>query len=92
MNPDTVLAVLPDSKEEAKSLKEIALAMGMDISSYTAMARTKRQLSRILRALIRWGWVDFEQRQSENGHKAWHNAYWRTELVSRAGDSEPIAT
>ena len=60
-------------------MKEIALAMGLDISSYTAMARTKRQLSRILRALIRWGWVDCDQRQSENGHKAWHNAYWKTD-------------
>ncbi len=78
MNPEAVLAVLPNSKAEAISVKEIALAMGLNISSYTAMAKTKRQLSRILRALIRWGWVACEQRQSENGHKAWHNAYWKT--------------
>ncbi len=84
MNHEVVLAVLPDSKEEAKSLKEIALAMGLDISTHTAMARTKRQISRILRALIRWGWVDCDQRQSENGHKAWHNAYWKTELAKSA--------
>jgi len=58
MNPEVVLAVLPDNKEEAKSLKEIALAMGLDISSYTAMARTKRQLSRTLRSLVKWGWVN----------------------------------
>jgi len=34
MNHDDVLAVLPDSKEEAKSIKEIAQAMGPEISSY----------------------------------------------------------
>jgi hypothetical protein len=32
MNPDAVLAVLPNNKEEAKSLKEIAYAMGLDTS------------------------------------------------------------
>ncbi len=84
MNPEAVLSVLSDNKEDAKSLKEIAIAMGLDVSSYTAMARTKRQLSRILRALIRWGWVDCDQRQNENGHKAWHNAYWKTELAKLA--------
>ena len=34
MNHDDVLAVLSDSKEEAKSIKEIAQAMGLEISSY----------------------------------------------------------
>jgi hypothetical protein len=29
MNHEEVLAVLPDSKEEAKSIKEIAQAMGL---------------------------------------------------------------
>jgi hypothetical protein len=32
-----VLAVLPDSKEEAKSIKEIAQAMGLDVSSYVGL-------------------------------------------------------
>ncbi len=81
MNPEAVLAVLPDNKDEAISMKEIALALGLDISSYTAMARTKRQLSRALRSLIKWGWVDCDRRQGENGHKAWHNAYWKTERI-----------
>ncbi len=90
MNPEAVLDDLPDSKEDAISLKEIALAMGLDISSYTAMARTKRQLSRILRALIRWGCVARDKRQSDNGQRFWHNAYWKTELVSQVEDSESI--
>jgi sugar diacid utilization regulator len=34
MNHEEVLAVLPDCKEEAKSIKEIAQAMGLDISSW----------------------------------------------------------
>ncbi len=75
MNHDAVLAVLPDNEDEAISMKEIALALGLDISSYTATGRTKRQLSRILRALIKWGWVCCDQRQGENGHKAWYNTY-----------------
>ena len=33
MNPESVLAVLPYSKEDALSMKEIAYAMGLDISS-----------------------------------------------------------
>ncbi len=78
------MAVLPDNKDEAMSMKEIAIALGMEISSYTATAKTKRQLSRALRALIKWGWVACNQRQGENGHKAWHNAYWKTQIVKSA--------
>ncbi len=81
MNPEDVLAVLPDSKDKAISMKEIALALGLDISSYTAMTKTKRQLSRTLRALIKWGWVCCDRRQGENGQRAWHNAYWKTALA-----------
>ena len=75
MNPEAVLAVLPDSKEDALTLGDIALALSLDTSSYTAMGRTKRQLSRALRSLMKWGWVTYDIRQSNNGHKAWHNAY-----------------
>jgi len=32
MNHDIILAVLPDRKNDAKSLKEIANEMGLDIS------------------------------------------------------------
>ena len=81
MNPEAVLAVLPDSKEDALTLEDIAIALGMDISSYTAMGRTKRQLSRTLRSLVKWGWVGCDKRQGENGHRAWHNAYWKTEIA-----------
>jgi predicted GNAT superfamily acetyltransferase len=81
MNSEAVLAVLPNSKAYALSMNEIALAMGLDISSYTAMSRTKRQLSRTLRTLMKRGYVACDVRQGENGHKAWHNAYWKTELV-----------
>lgn len=44
MNPEDVLAVLPDGKDGTMSMEEIALALGMDISSYTATAKIKRQL------------------------------------------------
>ena len=32
MNSDSVLTVLPESKENTKSLKEIALAIGLETS------------------------------------------------------------
>jgi hypothetical protein len=68
MNPEAVRAVLPASKENALSLNDIALALGLDISSYKAMGRTKRQLSKTLSALIKWGWVDCDFRQNANGN------------------------
>ena len=34
MNQEAVLAVLPDSRDDAKSLKEIANEMGLDITAY----------------------------------------------------------
>jgi hypothetical protein len=79
MNHEEVLAVLPDSKEEAKSIKEIAMAMGLEISSYVDWVRAERRLVRALGALIRWGWVACDERQKEDGHKFWYNAYWKTE-------------
>lgn len=45
MNPEVVLAVLPDNKEDAFTLGDIAFALGLDTSPYTAMGRTKHQLS-----------------------------------------------
>jgi hypothetical protein len=60
MNSEAVLAVLPDRKEDALSMKGIALALGLDISSYTAMGRTKRQLSKTLRTLMKQGYVACE--------------------------------
>lgn len=87
MNPEAILAVLPDNKEEAKTLKEIAQAMGLDISSHTDWIRTQRTLARVLGILIKWGLVAYDQRQSKEGRKLWHNAYWKTELAGRADGS-----
>ena len=70
MNHEEVLAVLPDSKEEAKSIKEIAKAMGLEIS-YVDWVKAERRLVRALGALIRWGWVACDNRQKEGGHKFW---------------------
>ena len=81
MNQAAILAVLPDSKDDAKSLKEIANEIGLDITSYVNWIRVERRLSSSLRALARWGWVDLERRQREEGHKFWYNAYWKTELA-----------
>jgi predicted transcriptional regulator len=89
MNHDTILAVLPDSKDDAKSLKEIAHAMGLEISSYVDWVRLERRLSSSLRALARWGWVTLERRQREEGHKFWYNAYWKTELAKQSEENMP---
>ena len=81
MNQEAILAVLPDSKDDAKSLKEIANEMGLNIKTYVDWIRVKRRLSSSLRALERWGYVDQERRQREEGQRFWYNAYWKTELV-----------
>ena len=58
MNHDIILAVLPSSKDDAKSLKEIAKEMGLDITAYVDWIRVERRLSSSLRALARWaGWL-----------------------------------
>ena len=85
MNHDDVLAVLPDSKEEAKSIKEIAQAMELEISSYVDWVRAERRLVRALGALTKWGWVAYYERQNEDGHKFWYNAYWKTEPTNGKG-------
>lgn len=79
MNQEAVLAVLPDSKDDAKSLKEIAKEMGLDITTYVDWIRVERRLSSSLRALKRWGYVDQERRQREDGQRFWYNAYRKTE-------------
>ena len=62
MTPEADLAVLPNSKEDALSMREIALASGLDISSNIVRGRTNRHLSRPLRSLINSAWVDFGRR------------------------------
>ncbi len=79
MNHEEVLAVLPDNREEAVSIKEIAKAMGLEISSYIDWVRAERRLVRDLGALKKWGWVAYDERQKKEGHKFWYNAYWKTE-------------
>jgi hypothetical protein len=68
MNHEEVLAVLSDSREEAKSIKEIARAMGWGISSYVDWVRAERRLVRALGALMKLGWVARGERQKEAGH------------------------
>ena len=38
-----------------------------------------------MRGLGRWGYVDQERRQREEGHKFWYNAYRKTEPVGGKG-------
>jgi len=83
VNQEAILAVLPNSKDDAKSLKEIANEMGLDITSYVDWIRIERRLSSSLRALARWGFVALERRQREEGHKFWYNAYWKTGLSGK---------
>jgi hypothetical protein len=80
MNQDAIMQVLPDCRDNAKSLKEIAQDMGLELDSYANWIRAERRLSSSLRSLARWGWVASERRQNEEGHKFWYNAYWKTEL------------
>ena len=75
MNQEAVLAALPDSRDDAKSLKEIANEMGLDINTYVDWIRVERRLSSSLRALKRWGLVALERRQREEGQRFWYNAY-----------------
>jgi hypothetical protein len=88
MNHEIVLAALPNSEGEAISLKEIALAMGLEILSYSDRIRVQRRLARSLRALIKWGWVNCNRRQREVGHKFWYNAYWKTALARQTEECE----
>jgi hypothetical protein len=42
--------------------------------------RAQRSLSRVLRILIKWGWVARDRRQRID-HRLWYNVYWKTELA-----------
>ncbi len=77
MNQEAILAVLPHSKDDAKSLKEIAKEMDLDITAYVDWIRVERRLSSSLRALTRWGLVALERRQREEGQRFWYNDYWK---------------
>ena len=83
-NQEDILAVLPESRDEAKSLKEIAQDMELEMVSYADWIRVERRLSSSLRTLARWGFVALERRQREEGHKFWYNAYWKTKPTGRS--------
>ena len=87
MNHGMVLAALPNREEEGISMKEIAQAIGLEISTHTNWIRAERRLARSLRALIRWGWVACDKRQRENGHRFRYNAYWKTELAMQSEEN-----
>jgi hypothetical protein len=81
MSHEAVLAALPNGKDDAKSMKDIAQLIGLAISTHTDWIRAERSLARVLRILIKWGWVARDRRQRENGHRFWYNVYWKTELA-----------
>lgn len=74
------MAVLSHSEAGAKSLREIAQAMGLETSSYARWIKAERGLSSILRKLIKWGFVVRVRKQNVNGHKFWYNIYWINEI------------
>ena len=80
MTHETVLAALPNSEAEAKSLKDIAQVIGLEISSRMDWIRAERSLARVLRILIKWGWV-YRDRMQRIDHRFWYNVYWKTELA-----------
>jgi len=80
VNQQEVLLALPDSQKGAKSMKEIAIEMGFDISSYTKWIRVERNLCRVLRKLIKWDEVTCARRQNTDGHRFWYTVYWKTGL------------
>jgi|GEM_PF-635703 len=83
MDHEDILAVLPENKDNAKSLREIAQAMDLEIITYIDWIRAERRLSRSLRALIKWGWVASDKKKMNGRHKFWFNVYWRTDIAKR---------
>jgi hypothetical protein len=80
-NTEAILSVLPDRREEAKSVKEIALALGLDTSLRADRIRNEQKMARILRKLARWGWVACDQRKRPKACEHRRNTYWKTELA-----------
>jgi hypothetical protein len=84
MSHEAVLAVLSNSKEEAKSIKEIARAMNLKITSHIDWIRVEQRLAKSLNALTRWGWVACDRRQQKTVPRLRYNVYWKTELAKQA--------
>lgn len=74
MNPDDVLSILPNHKDQAMSMREIAGALKLDINSNTDRRRTRQRLARVLRVLVKWGQASCETRQKG---KYRCNVYWK---------------
>jgi hypothetical protein len=87
MTHETVLAALPHSEAEAKSLKDIAQVIGLEIYTHTDWIRAERRLARVLRILIKWGWAYRDRMQKLDGHRFWYNVYWKTELAIQMEDA-----
>lgn len=87
------MAVLPDLREEARSMKEIAQAIGLVVCTYIDWINAERNLSRVLRKLIKWGLVACDRRQNTDGHRFWHNVYWKISSIvpEEAAEAEVIA-
>jgi hypothetical protein len=88
MSHEAVLAVLSNSKEEAKSIKEIARAMNLEITSHMDWIRVEQKLARSLNALTRWGWVAYDRRQQITVPRLRYNAYWKTDLARHTEQCE----
>lgn len=76
------MAVLPCCAEEARSLREIAQAMGLEVCNYNDWIRTERRLARVLRRLSRWGIVVWDRRQKTDGNRFWYNVYWKASATA----------
>jgi hypothetical protein len=93
MNQEAIMAVLPDRVEEARSMREIAQAVGLEGCTYIDRIKAERRISRVLRKLIRWRLVTCDRRQNMVGHKFWYNVYWKIGPVAseEAAKAEVIA-
>jgi predicted transcriptional regulator len=82
LNQDAIMAALPALSEEARSIREIAQAMGLEISTRNDWIKIERSLTRTLRRLIRWGVVACERRQNTGSNRFWYNVYWRAGMMA----------
>jgi predicted transcriptional regulator len=80
LNQETILAMLPNSPKQAKTMKEIAQELRLDITD-GKWFEVERSLYRTLKKLVRWGLVDYDYRQNTNGNRYWYNAYWKSNLM-----------
>jgi hypothetical protein len=76
------MAVLPGRAEEARSMREIAQAIGLKTRNHTDWIGTERSLARVLRRLAGWGVVACDRRQNTDGNRFWYNVYWRVRVTA----------